>query len=471
MVNRKGNMFFNLIFLIMAFSALIWGIMVIHGKTNQPALTMGDHAFTVIDLAQKSDKVSYFISVSGKYAAEDALFKYARGDSPRTFCGVYHDQPLWNSGTEECYPVADKRFQEAYLRLFEDSFADFRETYPVYLTHDYSYITAELDGKLSVIGTSHESQRFNAHTSSIANLGSSSPDTKTSNLKYLLKGEPVTLTKQGTESTYVFIGSHDLKDRKDVPLLVEKGKEQSVLDKIRQLLPDISPDKVTLTELDSLPLTEENWEAVKADLGDSLKDGQTLMDEYSIPDYARDISAAPDYIGKGKLNDKQKMHAMIVIEEARKAGIPEGFALALAYTESNLYHEDVVSSSHAYGIMQITPLTACEDNDATATKACPDGPGVPCPGIVLKTATAEENVRCGMNILNLKLRREARESVYENAVKKYCKDETYQSRYLSYVGDKWRMVARTYNGFGCKISAGADPDYVEKIVDRMSAIS
>ncbi len=101
------------------------------------------------------------------------------------------------------------------------------------------------------------------------------------------------------------------------------------------------------------------------------------------------------------------------------------------------------------GLMQI--------NLQTAEDTCPQ----------MDVFKLEDNVECGIKVLQEKYDIARNDDEYERLVNENCDPESNpeaNQKYLGYTND-WNQALRGYNGFGC--NEGADLDYVEKVRGEM----
>ncbi len=431
------------IFLVFFF---LWFLIIMVDTTYDPVFKLGDDSFLLIDQVHKSDKMMFYLDTAAGYAAEDALAQVPNFG----LCGSYQGVPLFNEGENLCFPL--ENFERSYLNFFKIFFQAYLDQ-----SMDFDYFVYEEGGKLTVSGIAKGTKQLDL--TSTSTLGGMTGTFSPQSLDDIAVGDKVSFYKDGTQHAFIKLGDILLEG---VPYYLDSSQAGNIATRIKEKGIDADPEK--LHEMKYISV----WMDMIASFPNYIIKQDKLMEDYSIVDYSGTYGVVSFYEGK-PLPENDKLEAAIIVDRARKYGIPEKLALAVAYQESKLDHEGNINpnSAGAIGIMQITPYTACNVKGFDPNLPCPYDTGAPCPGITLATADAEANIDCGLKILKMKYQTST--DSYLRAVEKNCVISEYKAKYRTYSQDPWQSALRLYNGTGC--GSGADIEYVENVLSRMEKFS
>nr|MBA4405406.1 hypothetical protein [Nanoarchaeum sp.] len=218
-------------------------------------------------------------------------------------------------------------------------------------------------------------------------------------------------------------------------------------------------DTLELTNLDILPyanvveyLDQNSW--LK---NNSLKcQGVSYFE--SVTDLTKYINyAAANNVGGNRCDCGSNCddYAKWIVQYSQQYSVNSLLVLALIMQESScdqtLYSKDKNGNPLAFGLMQITEGTF--DDICSDIGSFSDVKGMD---------NAENNIACGMKVLNAKYALwESRGSKYWAELK--CDLDEYVQQYSAYT--EWDAALRGYNGWGCR--TGADVSYVEKIKNKV----
>jgi len=200
-------------------------------------------------------------------------------------------------------------------------------------------------------------------------------------------------------------------------------------------------------------------------------DGLHLDDDYSKKMGMAACTSLNKALPAVPADVKSKIRAI-----AKEKGVSDTLALALAQQESAFNHccqkgATYCMASDICGTASPEKVN-CNTFDSCGIvqinkKAHPQAFQAGSSALIAAGCTSSEtvydlecNLKYGLKFLSSLSATYANTDLYQNAVNKYCTNQQYNQKYLSYT-NQWDRALRAYNGFGC--GTGADPQYVDSI--------